>query len=68
MAEKFALVNRRLREEVTDYTLQICAGVYENQPQEDERRIFECADSALYQAKQNGKGRAVIYSEAAQQV
>ena len=39
------------------------AGVYRRQEQDDERRVFELADSALYQAKQNGRARAVIYAD-----
>ena len=56
-------VNLQLREEARAYTLQICAGVYRRQEQDDERRVFELADSALYQAKQNGRARAVIYAD-----
>lgn len=64
VAEKFALVNLRLKEKAGVYTLQTCAGVYRKQEQDDERRVFELADFALYEAKQNGKARTVIYSEA----
>ncbi|MGN1100624.1 MAG: GGDEF domain-containing protein [Huintestinicola sp.] len=60
-AEKMALVNRRLKERNTEYLLQTCSGVYYNEQEDDERRIFERADSALYEAKQNGKARSVIY-------
>lgn len=56
-----ALVNLRLRENSAEYVLQLCAGVYQNEAQDDERRIFELADSALYEAKQTGKARFVIY-------
>lgn len=61
VAEKMALVNLRLKENSVEYVLQICAGVYQNAAQDDERRIFELADSALYEAKQTGKSRSVIY-------
>lgn len=61
VAEKMALVNRRLKERNTEYVLQTCAGVYRNEGQDDERKVFELADAALYDAKQHGKARAVIY-------
>lgn len=61
-AEKMKLVNRRLSEENTEFVLQTCSGVYHNSEQNDERKVFEFADSALYEAKQNGKARTVIYS------
>lgn len=67
VAEKFALVNLRLKEEVKEYALQTCAGVYHKQERDDERRIFELADSALYEAKQTGKARAVIFADASRQ-
>lgn len=63
-AEKMELVNRRLKEKNKEYVLQTCSGVYHNQKQDDERSIFELADSALYEAKQNGKARSVIYGTA----
>lgn len=56
-----ALVNRGLKERNTEYLLQTCSGVYYNEQEDDERRIFECADHALYEVKQNGKARSVIY-------
>ncbi|MGN0598353.1 MAG: GGDEF domain-containing protein [Oscillospiraceae bacterium] len=62
-AEKMELVNRRLNELGTEYVLQTCSGVYYNEEQDDERRIFELADSALYEAKHNGKARSVIYGK-----
>ena len=61
VAEKLALVNLRLKENSAEYVLQICAGVYQNAALDDERRIFELADSALYEAKHTGKARSVIY-------
>ena len=61
VAEKLALVNCRLKERNTEYVLQTCAGVYRNESQDNERKVFEFADAALYEAKQNGKARAVIY-------
>lgn len=67
-AEKMALVNRRLRERNTEYTLQTCSGVYYNEKEDDERRIFEHADSALYEAKQSGKARSVIYGTSVHKV
>lgn len=67
-AEKMALVNRRLRERNIEYVLQTCSGVYYNEERDDERRIFERADSALYEAKQNGKARSVIYGTSAYKV
>ncbi|MGN0638336.1 MAG: GGDEF domain-containing protein [Huintestinicola sp.] len=67
-AEKMALVNRRLRERNTEYILQTCSGVYYNEDSDDERRIFERADHALYEAKQNGKARSVIYGTSVHKV
>ena len=67
-AANMDLVNRRLKEETTGYVLQTCSGVYHNEKQDDERRIFEFADSALYEAKHNGKARSVIYRSAAANV
>ena len=60
-ARKMELVNLRLREHRGEYLLQVCAGVYQSTAQDDERRIFELADSALYEAKHTGKARCVIY-------
>lgn len=62
VAEKMKLVNLKLKERNTDYVMQICSGVYYNEKQDDERKIFEFADSALYEAKQTGKARSVIYA------
>lgn len=62
VAERFTRMNARLREEVREYALQTCSGVYLRRKQDDQRRIFECADAALYEAKQNGKAQAVIYT------
>lgn len=64
VADKFALVNLRLKEDGKAYTLQTCAGVYPRQVRDNERQVFEYADSALYEAKQNGKARTVIYGPA----
>lgn len=61
VAEKMGLVNLRLKEKRAEYALQVCAGVYRNTAQDDERQIFELADSALYEAKHTGKARCVIY-------
>lgn len=63
VAEKLSLVNSRLRDEVREYVLQTCSGVYQKQEQDDERRVFEFADYALYEAKQNGKAHTVIYGD-----
>ena len=60
---KLSLVNLRLKEGDKEYVLQTCAGVYHKQEQDDERRVFELADLALYEAKQTGKARTVIYSD-----
>lgn len=43
-----------------DYVIQISAGIYHNADNDDERRIFELADEALYKAKQLGKGRSIV--------
>ena len=61
VSEKMASVNHLLKENKAEYKLQICAGVYQSEAQADERQIFELADSALYEAKQTGKARSVIY-------
>lgn len=61
VAEKMEQINHRLKERNTEYVLQTCAGVYRSEGQYDERKIFELADAALYDAKQHGKARAVIY-------
>ncbi|MGN0741280.1 MAG: GGDEF domain-containing protein [Candidatus Fimadaptatus sp.] len=63
VADRLARVNLRLREEKGEYELQVCAGVYQRQKADDERRVFELADRALYRAKQGGKARAVIYED-----
>lgn len=67
VAEKMAHVNLRLKEEVTEYALQICSGIYQKQAQDNEHRVYKFADYALYEAKQNGKARTVIYGDASQQ-
>lgn len=61
VAEEFERINEKLKEKVTQYKLQICAGVYYSESDQDERRIFEHADTALYEAKHQGKARAVVY-------
>lgn len=61
VAGKMDLVNLHLKESSREYVLQICCGVYRSRPQEQERRVFELADSALYEARHAGKGRSVIY-------
>ena len=62
VADKLARVNLRLKEEERGYSLQICAGIYQRRYEDDERCLFERADQALYEAKQCGKARAVIYA------
>lgn len=61
VAGKMDIVNLRLKESSQEYVLQTCAGVYWKHLGDNERRIFELADSALYEAKQAGKARSVIY-------
>ena len=61
VAKKMELINLRLKENSTKYVLQISSGVYQNADQDDGRRIYELADSALYAAKQSGKARSVVY-------
>lgn len=63
VAEKISRVNDLLNRECSAYPLHTCAGVYRRQPQDDERQVFERADSALYDAKHSGKARAVIYGQ-----
>ncbi|MGN0346251.1 MAG: GGDEF domain-containing protein [Lachnospiraceae bacterium] len=63
VAEKMNLINQRLKEKNKPYNLQICAGIYHCSQKTDHKLIFECADHALYKAKQNGKARAVVYSK-----
>ena len=55
------MINLRLKENNTKYMLQLCSGVYQNEDQDEGRRIYELADSALYSAKQSGKARSVVY-------
>lgn len=52
-----------LAEKNPDYVLQTCSGVYYSDGNQDERKIFESADNALYEAKHNGKARTVVYKE-----
>lgn len=66
VAEKFTRLNFLLKQDGTAYTLQICAGVYPRQEGDNETRVFELADSALYEAKQSGKARTVIYADPTQ--
>lgn len=61
VAGKMDMVNLRLKESSKEYVLQTCSGVYWKHIGDHERRIFELADSALYEAKQAGKARSVIY-------
>ncbi|MGN0436426.1 MAG: GGDEF domain-containing protein [Wujia sp.] len=61
VADKMNQINQRLKESCKNYVLQICAGVYHKEANQEEDRIFELADNALYEAKQNGKARAVVY-------
>lgn len=60
-ARKIDALNARLKRTGGAYLLKTCAGVYWVEPGNDTNLVFERADSALYQAKQTGKGRAVIY-------
>lgn len=63
VVKKFTQLNLLLTQDGKPYTLQTCAGVYPRQARDNERQVFEHADSALYEAKQQGKARAVIYTE-----
>lgn len=63
VVDKMILVNQRLKEKNKEYSLQLCAGIYYFSQKTDEKIIFECAGKALYEAKQNGKARAVVYNE-----
>ena len=58
---KIMQVNAQLKEAITDYELQVCGGVCQKKENTDGNRIFEHADAALYEAKQNGKARTAIY-------
>ncbi|KSV59815.1 GGDEF domain-containing protein [Acetivibrio ethanolgignens] len=60
VAEKMRLVNRQLKDKHSKYVMQICGGVYHTEGDLDERKVFELADSALYEAKHQGKARVVI--------
>ncbi|MGN0340976.1 MAG: GGDEF domain-containing protein [Lachnospira sp.] len=62
-AAKLNKVNAMLAEKNPDYVLQTCSGVYYSDGNQDERKIFESADNALYEAKHNGKARTVVYNE-----
>ncbi|MGM9970369.1 MAG: GGDEF domain-containing protein [Anaeroplasma sp.] len=58
--EKIDSANQLLLNCKKDYVIQISAGIYHNADNDDERRIFELADEALYKAKQLGKGRSIV--------
>lgn len=63
VAAKMNTVNSRLAKRDCPYTAKLCSGIYRNDCGQDERKVFDCADTALYAAKQRGSGCAVIYSQ-----
>lgn len=63
VTDKIRNINRELKKINKDYVLQICAGVYHKTSNENERIVFERADKALYEAKQQGKARVITFGE-----
>lgn len=63
VTEKIKNINSELLKSDKDYTLQICAGVYHKIKKDNERIVFERADKALYEAKQQGKARVIVFEE-----
>ena len=63
VTEKIKNINVELLDNDKDYILQICAGVYHKIKNDNERIVFERADKALYEAKQQGKARVIVFEE-----
>ena len=63
LLNEFREINRELKEKVHGYSLQICAGIYYCDGNQELVTIFENADKALYQAKQGSKASVAIYKE-----
>ena len=61
VAARINTVNSRLAKRGSPYIPQLCAGIYCRDCGQDERQVFDCADTALYAAKQRGTGCAMIY-------
>ena len=61
VAEKIDTVNSRLKKRPTEYVLQISSGIYYNDQGLSEEKVFNLADSALYEAKETRKSKSVIY-------
>lgn len=63
VAKKINSINRILKEKKTSFQLQISCGIVQNNGLLNEQQIFEYADDALYQAKNQGKACAVVYEQ-----
>ena len=61
VADKISDINKSLQGRNSPYLLQVCSGIYYNDCGDDPRKVFDYADTALYEAKQSGKSRSVIY-------
>lgn len=61
--EKMEAVNLRLEKWEAKYSLQISAGICRNEDKLPEQKLLEYADEALYEAKQRGKARIMIYEK-----
>ncbi len=56
-------INHMLKSGRTSFLLQISCGIVQNNAGFNAQQIFELADAALYQAKNQGKACAVIYEK-----
>ena len=52
-----------LKKNQEEFLLQMCAGIFHCDRNNDERQIFELADKALYQAKNTGKSKVIVYGD-----
>ena len=60
VARKIAEINETLGSLENRFILALSAGICLVEDEPDEKKIFEKADAALYQAKQEGKSKSVI--------
>lgn len=56
-------INEELKKNQGEFLLQMCAGIFQCDRNNDERQIFELADKALYQAKNTGKSKVIVYGD-----